>query len=172
MASDQPKDGRVRDPCRTMTIMGSRHATAVAAAPARGGPSTARPGAQDDEAKVRTYLRLLVEAPARASDRLDPAEAAFIEVAAGWSARSWVDRRTLANLGVPRKVLDVAGIAAIPAAELVRHQYGTSPFTAADLVRKSGVSMASVRTVLAEDERAGRVGRVKSEGRAIHYRLR
>lgn len=155
-----------------MTIMGRSLATAVAAAPARGGPSTARPGAQDDEAKVRTYLRLLVEAPARASDRLDPAEAAFIEVAAGWSARSWVDRRTLANLGVPRKVLDAAGIAAIPAAELVRHQYGTSPFTAADLVRKSGVSMASVRTVLAEDERAGRVGRVKSEGRAIHYRLR
>ena len=172
MASDQPKDGRVADPCRTMTIMGRHLATAIAAVPVRGGASTTRRGALDDEAKVRTYLRLLVEAPVRASDRLDPAEAAFIEVAAGWSARSWVDRRTLTDLGVPREVLDAAGIAAIPVAELVRRQYGTSLFTAADLIRRSGVSMASVRTVLAEDERAGRVRRVKSEGRAIHYRLR
>ena len=171
MPSDQAKEGRVADPCSTMTIMGPGRATTIAAVPARG-PGTTRRGAQENEAKVRTYLRLLVEAPVRASDRLDPAEAAFIEVAAGWSARSWVDRRTLTDLGVPRRVLDAAGIGATPVAELVRRQYGTSPFTAADLVRKSGVSMASVRTVLAEDERAGRVGRVKSEGRAIHYRLR
>lgn len=154
-----------------MTIMARRLATSIAAAPARGGPGTPRRGAQDDEAKVRTYLRLLVDAPVRASDRVDPAEAAFIEVAASWSARSGVDRRTLTDLGVPREVLDAAGIGATPVAELVRRQYGTSPFTAADLVRKSGVSMTSIRGVLAEDEQAGRVRRVKSEGRAIHYRL-
>lgn len=129
-------------------------------------------GAQEDEAKVRTYLRLLLGVPVRASDRLEPAEAAFIEVAAGWSGRSGVDRRTLADLGVPREVLDSAGIAATPVGELVRRQYGQSPFTAADLVRKSGVSVASVRAVLAEDERAKRIKRVKSEGRAIHYGLR
>jgi hypothetical protein len=153
-----------------MTIMGRRLATATAAAPAGGVGTTRRAG--DDEAKVRTYLRLLVEAPVRASDRLDPAEASFIEMAADWSARAGVDRRTLADLGVSREVLDAAGIVAIPAAELVRRQYGKGTFTAADLVRRSGVSMASVRSVLAEDELAGRVRRVPSEGRAILYGLR
>lgn len=97
---------------------------------------------------------------------------AFIEVAAGWSERAGVDRRTLREMGVPREVLDAAGVVATPVAELVRCQYGTRPFTVADLVRKSGVSMASVRSMLAEDERAGRVSRVKSEGRAIRYRVR
>lgn len=171
MASDQPKGGHVADPCRTMTIMARRLATSTTAVPARGRSATHR-GAQDAEAKVRTYLRLLVDAPVRVSDRLDRAETAFIEAAAGWSERSGVDRKTLADIGVPREVLDAAGIDATPVAELVRRQYGKSPFSAADLVRRSGVSMASVRSVLAEDEQAGRIRRAKSEGRAIHYGLR
>ena len=154
-----------------MTIMGLRFASANAAAQPRGA-GTALRGAHDDEAEVRTYLRLLVGEPVRASDRLDPAEEAFVEVAAGWSERSGVDRRTLADLGVPRKVLDAAGIAATPVAELVRRQYGKTPFTSSDLVRRSGVSQARVRTVLAEDEERGRVTRVASEGRATQYRLR
>lgn len=152
-------------------MMGRPLAAVHTAVPARHA-GTARRGAQDDEAKVRAYLRLLVEAPVRASDRLDLAEEAFVEVAGDWSARSGVDRRTLADLGVPRKVLDAAGIIATPVAELVRRQYGKAPFTAADLARKSGASLASVRTVLAEDERGGQVTRVPGEGRAIRYRSR
>jgi hypothetical protein len=171
MASEQPKEGRGADPCRTMTIMGRRTVTATAVVPARGTSASPR-GAPDDEAKVRTYLRLLIGAPARAADRLDRAETAFIDAAAGWSERSGVDRKTLADLGVPREILDAAGLRATPVAELVRRQYGKSPFTAADLVRKSGVSMASVRNVLAEDEQTGRVTRVRSEGRTILYGLR
>lgn len=154
-----------------MLNMGRRHAAAIAAAPGHGSGTTGHDG-QDDEAKVRTYLRILLGSPVRASDRLESAEAAFIDVAAGWSERSGVDRKTLADLGVPRGVLDSAGIAATRVGELVRRQYGQDPFTAADLVRKAGVSLASVRTVLAEDERTRRIKRVKSEGRAIHYGLR
>lgn len=154
-----------------MMIMRRCPTTTIAATPARV-VGSARRGAEDDEAKVRTYLRLLVEAPIRTSDRFDPAEAAFIEVAAGWSAHAGVDRRTLADLGVSREVLDAAGISATPVAELVRRQYGTSAFTAADLVRRSGVSMPSVRSVLAEDEQSGQIRRVKSQGRAILYGLR
>lgn len=150
LASDQPKGGHVADPCCTMTIMGRRLATPSVAVPARGRSATSR-GAEDDEAKVRSYLRLLIDAPIRASDTIDRAETAFIDVAASWSERSGVDRRTLADLGVPREVLDAAGIGATPVAELARRQYETSLFTAADLARRSGVSMASVRSVLAED---------------------
>lgn len=171
MASDLPKGSLKADPCRTMTIMARRLATSKVAVPARGRSATRR-GAEDDEAKVRSYLRLLIDAPIRASDTLDRAEPAFTDVAAGWSERSGVDRRTLADLGVPREVLDSAGINATRVAELVRRQYGKGHFTAADLARRSGVSMASVRSVLAEDEQAGRIRRVKSEGRAIHYELR
>ena len=161
IAFDKPKDGLVGNPCPTIATLRRRLATTVAAAPALG-PGTTRRGAQDDEAKVRTCLRLLVEAPVRASDRLDPAEAAFIEVAAGWSEHFGVDRRTLTRLGVPRDVLDAVGVVATPVAELIRRRYGKIPFIAADLVRKSGVSMATVRSVLAEDEQAGRSRRVKS----------
>lgn len=128
--------------------------------------------ASDDEAKVRTYLRLLVDAPLRKSDRFEQAETAFAEVASRWCKRSGVDRRTMARLGVRREVLDAAGVSATPVAELVRRQYGKSTFSAAGLVRRSGVSMASVRSVLAEDEEAGRVVRIGRESRMIHYRLR
>jgi len=150
--------------------MAQRLTSAIAPDSAHG-TDTGR-GVQEDEARVRSYLRLLVDTPVRVSDRLDTAEEAFIDVAASWSASSGVDRRTLAGLGVPREVLDAAGITATPVADLVRRQYGTNPFTAADLVRKSGVSMASVRIVLAEDEQAGRIRRLQSKGRAIHYGLR
>jgi hypothetical protein len=108
----------------------------------------------------------------RASDRLDPAEKAFIDVGADWAARVGVDRKTLAEVGVPRKVIDAAGIALTPISELIRRQYGASPFTVADLVRTSGVSTGSVRAVVAQDERAGRIRRVESSGRAIRYRVR
>lgn len=154
-----------------MAIMGRRLAPPTAAASVRG-RSVSRRAAQDDETKVRAYLRLLVEAPVRASDRLDSTETAFIDVGATWAARSGVDRRTLAEIGVPREVLDAAGIAATPVGELVRRQYGTDPFTVADLVRRSGVSTASVRAVLAEDEKARRIRQVESQGRAIQYGLR
>jgi len=153
-----------------MTIMGRRIASSTVAVPAPEHSATRR-GFQDDESKVRTYLRLLVEAPVRVSDRVEPAEVAFVEVGADWAARSGVDRSTLAKLGVPRRVLDAAGISPTPIGELVQRQYGTTPFTGADLMRKSGVSMASVRNVLAEDERAGRIRRVASKGRAIRYEL-
>lgn len=154
-----------------MTTMARRLATSTAAVPARGLSATVR-GAQDDEAKVRSYLRILVEAPVRASDRLESVERGFIDVAAGWAAQSGVDRKTLAGVGVSHEVLDAAGIAPTPVAELVRRQYRTSPFTVADLVRTSGVSVASVRNVVAEDEQAGRIGRVESVGRTIRYGVR
>ncbi|MGH8981576.1 MAG: hypothetical protein ACRDWE_11270 [Acidimicrobiales bacterium] len=122
--------------------------------------------------RVRTYLRLLVGAPVRAADRISSAIDGFVESGARWSSRSEVDRRTLADLRVPLDVLDAAGISATAVAELVRRQYEKSTFTAADLVRKSGVSMASVRNTLAEDEGARLITRVTSKGRTIQYRLR
>lgn len=143
-------------------------ASSIAAVPT-GSRNASRRSVQDAEAAVRTYLRLLVGAPVRVSDCLGSAEVAFITVAADWSARSGVDRRALEELGVPRDVLDAAEITPTPVAELVRRQYGMSPFTVADLVRKSGVSMASVRNVLMEDERSGRIERVAHRGRAVRY---
>jgi hypothetical protein len=149
--------------------MAKRPAASTLRASAPQGGST-QPSSEDDA--VRGYLRALVGAPVRSSDRVDCSESGFVEAAARWSTRSGVDRRTLACLGVPRRVLDAAGLRATPVGELVRRHYGTDPFTAADLVRKSGVSAASVRGALVEDVEAGRLERIGTAGRMALYRLR
>jgi hypothetical protein len=131
-----------------------------------------RSGSLDDEAAIRTYLRLIADVPQRSSDRVGPAETAFIESAAEWAKGAGVDRRTLADVGVPAQVLDAAGIRNVPVADLIRRQYGTSSFTIAEIARRSGVSVASVRNVVAEDERARRVVRLANEGRAVQFGLR
>lgn len=136
------------------------------------GSRARKSGSQDDEPSIRTYLRLLVGAPVRGSDRLEPAEAAFVGSAAEWAKRAGVDRKTLAGIGVPRQVLDAADVRGISVADLIRRQYPTSPFTIAEVTRRSGVSPASVRNVVAEDERAGRVQRLATKGRTAHYGLR
>ena len=151
-------------------MMARRLASATSAVPAPDGDA-ARPSSADESA-VRTYLRLLAGAPVRSSDRVEKAESDFIAAAADWAAEAGVDRRTLAEVGVSRQVLDAAGIRATPIAELIRRQYGTNPFTVADLARKSGASTASVRSVLAEDERTGQLKRVASTGRTVLYGLR
>lgn len=124
----------------------------------------------EDEA-VRSYLRALVGAPVRTADRVAKAESSFVESAASWATRSGVDRRTLARLGVPRRVLEAAGLRPTPVGDLVRRQYETGPFTASALVRKSGVSATTVRGVLKEDVEAGRLERIEAAGRMVLYRL-
>jgi hypothetical protein len=128
-------------------------------------------GGQGDESKARAYLRILVLAPERASDRLDTSRDVFIPVGAARSQRSGVYRGTLSQVGVSLEVLDAAGIALAPIGNLARRQYGSVPFTMTELARKSGVSVAKVRTVVAEDERAGRITRNESTARAVWYRL-
>ncbi len=154
--------------CRTITIMARRPGDSMHAPATRSG--SAQPSSEDDA--VRGYLRALVGAPIRASDRVDTSEPGFVEAAASWSARSGVDRRTLSYVGVPRRVLDAAGLRPRPVADLVRRHYGSAPFTVADLVRKSGVSTASVRDVLIEDVEAGRLERRGTAGRMVLYGLR
>jgi len=131
----------------------------------------ARASSPEGEEAVRTYLRVLVGAPIRATDRVEKAEAAFVEAVVGWADETGVDSKTLSAVGVSRRVLDEAGMRPTPVSELVRRQY-TDAFTVADLVRRSGVSSASVRAVLAEDERAGQLKRVASTGRTVLYGLR
>jgi hypothetical protein len=152
-----------------MAIMSKRPEASTLRAPAPTGGG-AQPSSEDDA--VRSYLRALVGAPVRSSDRVDLSEPGFVEAAVEWSMRSGVDRRTLALLGVPRRVLDAAGLRPTPVGDLVRRHYGTEPFTVADLVRKSDVSAASARSALIEDVEAGRLERIGTAGRAALYRVR
>jgi hypothetical protein len=137
----------------------------------RSDDAKARPAPHDEETAVRAYLRLLVGAPVRASDRVETCEPAFVEVVATWSERTGVDRRTLASIGVPREVLDEAGVRPTPVGDLIRRHYCADPFTVFDLARRSGVSIASVRGVIARDEQSGQLKRVGTTGRKVLYGL-
>lgn len=123
-----------------------------------------------DEASVRAYLRLLVGAPERGGDTMRSSERDFIAVGARWARRTGVDRRTLAGLGVPKSVLDRAGIIQPSIDVLVRHGYSRTPFDVATLARRACVSEGSVRQTLADDERVGTVEQVPSTGRAHTWR--
>lgn len=123
-----------------------------------------------DEAFVRAYLRSLIGAPERGAD-VGTIEAGFLRAGARWASRVGVDRRTLATFGVPRPVLDRAGIFQPPIEDLVRAHYSQRPFDVATLARRSCVSAGSVRLALVEDERAGRVERVASHGRATTWQV-
>jgi predicted Rossmann fold nucleotide-binding protein DprA/Smf involved in DNA uptake len=143
-----------------------------AMAPVRSsGSNTSQVTDTADELAVRAYLRALVDAPARAADRVETTEASFVDAAARWSARSGVDRKTLSRIGVDRRTLDAAGLKATPVAELVRRQYGADPLSVADLARRSGVSPASVRQTVYDDESDGLIEAVETEGRRVLYRL-
>lgn len=124
-----------------------------------------------DEAAVRVYLRLLVGAPVRTADAILAAEQNFVAVAARWAKRTGVDRRTVAGLGVSKKVLDRAGIVQAPIGVLVRRHYSRTPFDVAILARRACVSEGSVRQTVADDERAGVIQRTPSTGRATSWRL-
>lgn len=126
-------------------------------------------GASEDEVAVRRYLRSLVGAPLRGSDDLPICEPEFVASAAGWAARTGVDRRTLARVGVPRRVLDRAGVIRVPVAERLRQHWDPTPFSIADLARRSGISEPAVRQAVAEEERVGVLNRVGRRGRAILY---
>lgn len=124
-----------------------------------------------NELAVRAYLRALVGAPVRATDRVETTEASFVDAAARWSGRSGVDRKTLSRIGVDRRTLDAAGLKATPVAELVRRQYSTEPFSVANLARRSGVSPASAKQTVSQDESDGLIETVGTKGRAVLYRL-
>ena len=156
--------------CRTITIMARRLAAVTSHASPRRRRS-AQPVSQDDEATVRTYLRALIGSPVRSSDRTEDSEPAFVQTIASWSEWAGVDRRTLAAVGVPRRLLNEAGVRRTPVGDLVRRRYTTDTFTVAELVRRSGASPSSVRKVLAEDERVGRLKRVATTGRTVLYGL-
>ncbi len=123
-----------------------------------------------DEAAVRSYLRLVVGAPLQATDAVPPAEQNFVAVAARWAKRTGVDRRTLAGLGVPKTVLDRAGVVQPPIGVLVGGHYSRTPFDVTTLARRACVSERSVRQAVADDERAGVIQRMPSTGRASSWR--
>jgi hypothetical protein len=102
-----------------------------------------------------------------AGDTVEAARDAFVDVAAGWSARTGVDRRTLMGLGVEGAVLDEAGVQQPLSHEVVRGWWPTGPFTAADLARRSGLSEPTVRRAIACDESAGLLRRTAGHGRAV-----
>src|SRR5258708_13102488 len=90
--TDLRKEGAQSDQYRTIGFaMVRRGATPTLAEPTRPRESLS----VDDEAAVRTYLRLLVEAPLRSSDRLGPAETPFVDLAAECARRPGSDPRTL-----------------------------------------------------------------------------
>jgi predicted Rossmann fold nucleotide-binding protein DprA/Smf involved in DNA uptake len=135
------------------------------------GSNTSQLSETADELAVRAYLRALVGAPVRAADRVETTEVSFVDAAARWSVRTGVDRKTLSGLGVDRRTLDAAGLKATPVAELVRRQYQTEPLSVADLARRSGVSPASVRQTVFDDESDGLIETVGTKGRTVLYRL-
>jgi hypothetical protein len=124
-----------------------------------------------DEAAVRSYLRLLVGAPVRATDEAAVTEQGFVAAAARWAGRNGVDRRTLSGVGVPKATLDRAGLRQPSIEVLIRHHYSTTPFSVATLARRSCTSEASVRQTLADDLRAGVVEQMPGPGRATMWRL-
>lgn len=158
-------------PLVTLRPMG-RRAASVSPARAKSRSDTSRPSVGDDaEAIIRAYLRLLVEAPLRRSDDRDEFEEAFVAVAAAWSETAGVDRRTLREFGVPTRILNRAGLGVEAAAETVRRNYPAEPFTVSSLVGRTGISEATVRRTILDDEDAGTVERVDSEGRRLSYRV-
>lgn len=124
-----------------------------------------------DEAAVRTYLRLIVDAAVRQADEMGTAEEQFVAVAARWAKRTGVDRRTLAGIGVPRKVLDRARVVQQPIGLHVRRHYSKTPFDIATLARRACVSEGSVRQAIVDDVRTGHLQQAASEGRAASWRL-
>ena len=106
----------------------------------------------------------------RRSDEVGTTEADFVAVVARWAHASGVDRRTLSYVGVPAAVLKAAGVKHTPVPDLVRPHYSSDPLTATDLVRRSGATLSSVRTVIAADERSGLLERVR-KGTTVAYRL-
>ena len=106
----------------------------------------------------------------RSADRVDTTEVAFVNAVCRWSARSGVDRKTLIRLGVDRRTLDAAGLKATPAGDIVRRHYGTEALSVADLARRSGISPATVRQTVYEDEEDGLVEAVSGRGKTVLYR--
>ena len=125
--------------------------------------------ASGDGMAVRRYLRSLVGAPLRGAADPSELEADFVAAAAPWAARAGVDRQTLAGIGVPRRVLDRAGVARATVAERLRRHWDPDPFTIADLARRSGIAESAVRQAVADEERTGSLIRTGRDGRTILY---
>lgn len=123
-----------------------------------------------DESAVRAYLRATVGSPERASESAGTTEPRFVEACARWASRAGVDRATLERLGVPRSVLDAAGVQQRNVVERIRSYYTSEPFDAATLARRACLSESAVRRALAQDERAGLIRRAPVQGRAILWR--
>lgn len=124
-----------------------------------------------DELAVRSYLRALVGAPVRSADRVETTEVAFVDAVGRWSDRAGVDRRTLSRIGVERAILDASGLKQTPVGDVVRRHYQTEPASIADLARRSGVSPASVRQTVYDDESEGLIQAVHTKGKTVLYGL-
>jgi hypothetical protein len=124
-----------------------------------------------DEDAVRLYLRSVIGSPLRASVA-DPkaGEAAFVTAAARWGKRGGVDRRTLARIGVSRRVLDAAGVTEITPEARVRRLYSRTAFTVSELARRTSLSEASVRRVVANHVKTGELEHAARVGRLQLYR--
>jgi len=102
---------------------------------------------------------------------VETTELSFVDAVGRWSERTGVDRKTLGLLGVNRRTLDAAGLKATPVAEIVRRYYGAEPLSVADLARRSGVSPASVRQTIYDDESDGLIEAADTKGKTVLYRL-
>jgi len=101
---------------------------------------------------------------------VETTEASFVDAVGRWTERTGVDRKTLTRLGVDRRTLNSAALKATPVGDIVRRYYGTEPLSVADLARRSGVSPASVRQTLYEDEDEGLIEAIDGKGKTVLYR--
>lgn len=100
---------------------------------------------------------------------MEEAQLSFVAVASRWCERTGTDRRTLLDLGVAKRVLDMAGIRRTPIHEVLRGYWPDCAFSAGDLTRRSGFSEPTVRQAIARDAEAGLLRRAPDEGRAVRW---
>lgn len=92
-------------------------------------------------------------------------------VVARWAELAGVDREALLALGVPRRVLDGAGVVKVPPNERLRRHWHPMPFSVGELARRAGISEVVVRKAVGQDEDEGVLRRVGRRGRTILYEV-
>jgi hypothetical protein len=108
--------------------------------------------------------------------RVDATVDEFIRHGGVWARRERVSARTLREFGVPEDVLRQAGVAPATIEDDVRRWYRRAAFTIHDLSHRAGVSVGTVRAIVAHDVDAGVLivagSRSRGRGRpAVTYRL-
>lgn len=126
-----------------------------------------------DESAVRAYLRFLVDSQSRhfTRDKEERLEFAFISSVNRWLEAANVDSSTLAQFGVPRRILNSARLKAASHSDVVRRYYTVEPFSAAILAQSLSISITSVRKTMNLDEGNGLIEMCEVDGKTNFYRL-